>query len=205
MVSSVGLEYLLDRQGVAGSIPVPPTTMKKAIKYGFFIFLLMKTIFIMRRIFIKPKLFFLIIFGFIFVSCQQKSSSLTKTDINNIEKYLDKKVMNPEFSGKIYSAHKVFMEQNEKIYIWALLQEYYKKNDKTEPGTGWSVPLVLYIEENPNGIIIKNHIAPGDGDLYSEDIKKLFPIEIQQQIFDFSGTEEMRKLEEISKKRSEKL
>ena len=136
-------------------------------------------------------------------SCSSRNSApVPQKEQDAIQKYLDTKVMEPAFGGKIFSAYKVFKKENNKIYIWAYLQEYYKKDGKTEPGSGWSVPLVLNVEENESGLKVISHLAPGDGELYAADIKKLFPKEIQQQIFDFTGTEEMRELENTSKERS---
>ena len=66
--------------------------------------------------------------------------------------------------------------------MWAYLQEYYIKDGKTVLGSGWSVPLVLNVEKTQDVINIKSHDAPRDGDLYSEDIKRLFPKEVQQAL-----------------------
>ncbi|MEI6123208.1 MAG: hypothetical protein WCQ95_06210 [Bacteroidota bacterium] len=139
------------------------------------------------------------------VSCRPKSTSSTQDKNNAIEIYLDSKVMQPSFGGKVFSAHKVLESDKDKFYVWALLQEYYKKDAKTLAGSGWSVPLILNISESQGKLTIVSHVLPRDGDLYGEDIKKLFPKEIQQQVFDFPGSVEMQKLEELSKKRSEAL
>ncbi len=159
----------------------------------------------MKNIQITGGLLVLVCLGFVIVSCQQKTSIPDKNNTDNIEKYLDTKVMETAYNGKVFSAHKVFMEQDNKIYLWAFMQEYYKRDGKTLIGSGWSVPLILNIENSSDGIIVRSHKAPRDGELYSLDIKDLFPEKIRQEIFDFPGTQEMRKLEEISVKRSEKL
>jgi hypothetical protein len=131
------------------------------------------------------------------------SAPIANTDV--IQKYLDEKVMQPSFGGKVFSAHKIFKTENDKIYLWAYLMEYYKKDGKTEQGSGWSVPLVLNTTGSGANLIITSHQAPGDGDMYGEDIKKLFPKDIQQQVFDFSGSPEMPSLEKKSKDRSAAL
>lgn len=159
----------------------------------------------MKNILTTGRLLVLICISFVIGSCQQKTSVPDKKNTDNIEKYLDTKVMETAYNGKVFSAHKVFMEQDNKIYLWAYMQEYYKRDGKTLLGSGWSVPLILTIENSPEGITVKGHTAPRDGELYSLDVKDLFPEKIRQEIFDFPGTQEMRQLQEISLKRSEKL
>ena len=112
--------------------------------------------------------------------------------------------MQPSFGGKIFSAHYVFKSEDGKIYIWAFLQEYYKKSGKTELGSGWSVPMVLSTETHAGVMSIAGHETPHDGSQYGDDIRRLFPKELHQKIFDFSGTDEMRSLEKHSVERAEK-
>ncbi|MFH0866242.1 MAG: hypothetical protein V1904_08605 [Bacteroidota bacterium] len=139
------------------------------------------------------------------MSCGGKQEqSLTQKDNDAIEKYLDENVMNPEFGGKVFSASEIFETSDDKIYLWAYLQEYYKKDNALQTGSGWSVPIVLSVECSTEGLKILNHKVPGDGENYSNDIKSMFPEDIQQKIFDFSGTESIPKLEKNSKERAEK-
>jgi hypothetical protein len=145
----------------------------------------------------------------IFTGCQPKNQtpegSSTADDQNVIEKYLDEKVMQPGFGGRIFSAHQIFTSETDKIYLWALLQEYYKKDGQTLTGTGCSVPMVLNIRRENGKMIILNHSTPGDGDRYAADIRKMFPAGIHQKIFDFPGSADMRSLEDRSKKRASAL
>ncbi len=159
---------------------------------------------IMKRICI-PALPVIILFVIFNQSCTQKNVSESRNESISIEKYLDNHLMQPAFGGRVLSAHKILLQQDNNIFIWAFLQEYYKKDGKTNIGSAWSVPLVLNIENTSTEMIIKSHTSPGDGELYAKDIKRLFPSNIQQEIFDFPGTQEMRELEEYSKKRSERL
>lgn len=153
----------------------------------------------------SSKVLFVLLLTLIAVSCSQKKKQLTVTNVKQIEKYLDTKVMVPAYDGVVLSAHKVLMQDNNTLYVWAYLQEYYKKDGKTMLGSGWSVPLILTLEENADGIMVKNHKYPRDGELYSKDIRELFPSEIQQQILDFPASQDLRKLQEISLKRSKNL
>jgi len=150
-------------------------------------------------------LFFVILLTLAIVSCSQKKNQLTVKDVKQIEKYLDTKVMDRAYNGVVFSAHKVLMQKDNTLYIWAYMQEYYKRDGKTMLGSGWSVPLILTIEPGAFGIVVKSHKYPSDGELYSKEVKELFPVEIQQQIFDFPATQDLRKLQEISLKRSKNL
>ena len=134
----------------------------------------------------------------------EQGQSLTQKDNDAIEKYLDEKMMNPEFGGKVFSSYEVFKTTDDKIYLWAYLQEYYKKDNAVVTGSGWSVPSALSIEFSTEGLKILNHKVPCDGENYSNDIKSMFPDDIQQEIFDFSGTESIPKLEKNSKERAGK-
>lgn len=140
------------------------------------------------------------------LSCGNSKVKQTPSQSDNdaIEKYLDEKMMNPEFWGKVFSSYKIFKKTEDKIYLWAYLQEYYKKDNILQKGTGWSVPAVLIIENSDEGLMIISHNVPVDGENYSKDIKSMFPDDIQKKIFDFSGTESIPKLEKTSRERAEK-
>lgn len=150
-------------------------------------------------------IYFAALFTLLTVSCSQKKQHLTLNDVKNIEKYLDTKVMAPAQNGVVLSAHKVLMQKDNTLYVWAYMQEYYKSDGKLMRGSGWSVPMILTIEQSADGIMVKNHKYPGDGELYSKEVRELFPTEIQQQIFDFPASQDLRKLEEILSKRSKNL
>lgn len=147
--------------------------------------------------------FLILICIIIMTACNNTSTTITAADTDAIQKYLDEKVMTPAFNGKVFSAHKVFKKDTDKIYVWAYMQEYYKKDNKIELGSGWSLPLVLNVEEKDGGLVIKSHVAPGDGNLYFEDIKKIFPSEIQQQVQTFDSSPEISGLQNATKKRAE--
>jgi hypothetical protein len=141
----------------------------------------------------------------IFLGACSKDSSQTISNEDNlvIQTYLDQKVLTPIFSGKVFSAHTVLGTDSGKIYVWALLQEYYKKDNAIERGTGWSVPLVLTVEKGSNGTVIVKHQYPGDGAKSAEDVKLLFPKDLQKEIFNFPATQQSRDLENLAKNRAE--
>jgi len=136
------------------------------------------------------------------VSCKQKTAPIGTTDRDFIETYLDTKVMEPSYGGRIFSSYKVFLEEGDKIYVWAFMQEKYKKDGSMLPGSGWSVPLVLNIGNVSGNKTVISHTAPRDGELFSKDIETLFPEKIRNEVLNFTGSEEMQKLEEKSRLRS---
>lgn len=139
-------------------------------------------------------------------SCgNSKIETIPVADAGVIQNYLDMKVIDPAFGGKIFSAHKIFHSDAGCIYIWAYMQEYYKKDDKLESGTGWSVPLVLYVDMTSGKLRILGHIAPGDGEVYANDIKRLFPKSIQKEILNYPTSDNARKLEGEALQRAQKL
>jgi len=75
-----------------------------------------------------------------------------------------------------FSVASKFFRRKRITYSYGLfLQGYYEKDGKTMLGSGWLVPLVLEIERNTDGINIIGHKAPRNGELYGQDIKKMFP------------------------------
>jgi hypothetical protein len=135
-------------------------------------------------------------------SCGGSKATAPAVSSDIIEKYLDEKAMTPAYGGKVFSAHKIFKTAGDHIYIWAYLQEYYKKDGQTIEGSGWSVPMVLNTSTLAGVTSIISHEVPGDGEQYNSDIQKLFPQDIRQQINDFSGTAELPQLSAKSAERS---
>jgi hypothetical protein len=139
------------------------------------------------------------------IACNNKSQGLSKRDSEIIQKYLEEQVLQPSFDGKVFSSFKLFKKEDNYIYIWAYMQEYYKKDNKIESGSGWSVPMVIYFFETPSEVRIKNLFTPKDGDMYTKGIHTHFPEEIQKQILGFQGTQEILDLENSCKEEAEKF
>jgi hypothetical protein len=110
--------------------------------------------------------------------CSEPGSiSVTEKDKQEIEKYIRQEVMSPNFGGEVFSAYEILGSDENKgeLYLWALIQEYYKKGTEIEQGTGMSVPMVLKIDQSKDSFKVLSHTLPRDGSLYAEDIKNLFP------------------------------
>jgi hypothetical protein len=110
--------------------------------------------------------------------CSQPGSiSVTEKDKQEIERYIRQEVMSPNFGGEVFSAYEILDSDRKKgeLYIWALIQEYYKEDTGIEQGTGMSVPMVLKIDESKDSLKVLSHTLPRDGSFYAEDIKSMFP------------------------------
>ena len=142
---------------------------------------------------------------FVLFSCSKKEQELTQNESILIQNYLDNKVLKPSFGGKVFSSFKLLKKEKDKLYIWAYISEYYKKDVSIISGTAWSTPMKLYIEQLNNELKINNHFTPGVGDLYYKDILVNFPRDIQNQILDFPKNNEVNNLEVIAKNRAEKF
>ena len=69
----------------------------------------------------------------------------------------------------------VWGQGDEVLYLWAVCE--------SASGTGVSAPAV--VQMGPDGHIVEV-ITPGDGEQYGRDVRRLFPPEVQDRIFDHS-------------------
>ena len=139
-------------------------------------------------------------------SCQQldKAESEVSTKVNQntereikpvIENYIQSEKFIRDFfsstsiNGKIFcSDHFFSAEQKNKntinAYLWLLCDEY---NSKLKTGSGTRVPIVTMLKKQENNYRVINHQYPGNGSFYEQDLKKLFPADIREQIIKFNS------------------
>jgi hypothetical protein len=131
----------------------------------------------------KPTLIFLAVFAC--VGCQgkiginQDGSDLGRfSSLPIIKDYLNQKVADRGFGGKAYCAYEVLDAEKSGIdgnlYLWAVCQEYHRKGQKLEEGTGGSFPVALKIRQENEKIKILSHQKPRDASYYSPDLKAMF-------------------------------
>lgn len=115
------------------------------------------------------------------------SISFTAESQQEIEKYIREEVMSPNFRGEIFSAHEILGSNEKKgeLYIWALIEEYYKEDSKIEQGTGMSVPMVLKVDQTEDSLQVISHSIPRDGSYYANDIKDMFPYFAEIKALDY--------------------
>lgn len=95
-----------------------------------------------------------------------------------IKDYLNQKVASKGSGGKAYCAYEVLDAEksgaSERLYLWAVCQEYYRKNQKLEAGTGSSSPVALTIRQENEKVEVLSHQKPRDGSYYSPDLEAMF-------------------------------
>lgn len=123
------------------------------------------------------------------VSCQQPiQEPATTLDPGqfaasaSIKTYLNTRVASRGFNGTPYCAYEVLgvdvTDRGYSLYLWALCQEYYQKDNKLELGTGSSFPVALVVHRDGEKLEAVSHRQPRDGALYAEDLPMIFPANI---------------------------
>jgi hypothetical protein len=153
--------------------------------------------------------FLMVLLLLLFLEGCSQASAITITDENHqeIENYLLHEVMNPTFGGENFTAYEVLGSDQEKgeIYIWAFIQEYYRKGSGIEEGTGMSVPMVVKLDQSGNSFKVGSHTLPRDGSLYADDLKDLFPKLAERKALDYPSRYITKLVEEAEDKANKKL
>jgi len=105
--------------------------------------------------------------------------------VENIEDYLVLNVGISAFGGKVFCAYESLNAElgaDDKIYLWALCQEYYLEQESLIPGSGVSLPVALQIQEKNSHYKVIDHLAPRDGTYYGPDVRATFPQSTWSQI-----------------------
>ena len=95
-----------------------------------------------------------------------------------IKDYLNRKVADRGFDGSAYCAYQVLDAEksgtSEKLYLWVVCQEYHRKNQKLEAGTGGSFPVALIIRKENEKVEVLSHQKPRNGSYYRPDLEAMF-------------------------------
>jgi len=86
------------------------------------------------------------------------------------------------------------------LYVWAHCGEYIVLNGELKTISGTSGPAKI---DYPNELSFYalsrfSYEAPGDGAQYSEDVKRIFPEDVQQKIFNFNREDIIRRIENMA-------
>ncbi|MBU0546891.1 MAG: hypothetical protein ABH876_01480 [Patescibacteria group bacterium] len=86
------------------------------------------------------------------------------------------------------------------LYVWASCKEYIIQDGKLKILSGASVPVKI---DYPNELSFYDlskfsYEVPGDGSHYAEDIRRIFPEDIWQHIFDFNRKNIIKRIESIA-------
>ncbi|MEF8847315.1 MAG: hypothetical protein V5A57_02730 [Candidatus Paceibacterota bacterium] len=82
--------------------------------------------------------------------------------------------------SEIFADYHEFNRTQDRIFVWAYIVEYSFRN-KLKQESGVSLPLVLNVSEGK----ITAHNQPRDGTHHEEDIRKMFPEELQEDVLNF--------------------
>lgn len=115
--------------------------------------------------------------------------------------------MEPNFGGENISAFEILASNRKKgeLYIWAYIQEYYKKGEGIEEGTGMSVPMVLKLDQSGKSFKVRSHTMPRDGSFYADDIKNLFPKLAEKKALNYPSGDINKLMKEAEDEAKEKM
>jgi hypothetical protein len=109
----------------------------------------------------------------------------------SIKTYLNTQVASRGFNGQPYCAYEVLgaevTDRGYNLYAWALCQEYYRKDNKLELGTGSAFPVALVLQRTGDQFEAISHRQPRDGALYAEDLPNIFPKSVVDLLQSDSG------------------
>ena len=145
-----------------------------------------------------------------FAECpSENNETLSDFGNNQIEKAIINYLLTQKrFSWKITdNSHNFCAIKNLKpekelfpLYVWVYCGEYTIQDGELKTLSGSSGPAKI---NYPNELSFYDlskfsYEAPSDGSLYSEDIKRIFPEDVQQQIFNFDVGDIIKKIENIA-------
>jgi hypothetical protein len=135
------------------------------------------------------------------------NSAVTEEHGQEIERYIRQEVMNPNFGGELFSAHEILASNEKKgeIYLWALIEEYYKEGAEVEKGSAISVPMVLKVDRSEGSFKVISHTLPRDGSFYADDLKDMFPYFAETKALDYSSGPINKLIEEVEAEVAEKF
>ncbi|WLR54897.1 hypothetical protein LC048_21325 [Mesobacillus subterraneus] len=135
------------------------------------------------------------------------NAAVTEEEGEEIERYIRQEVMKPNFGGEILSAYEILASSEEKgeIYLWALIEEYYKEGAEVEQGSGMSVPMVLKVDRSEGALKVISHTLPRDGSFYADDVKEMFPYFAEIKALDYPSIHIKKLVKEVETEVAEKL
>lgn len=113
--------------------------------------------------------------------------SATTTTKDRVIDYLEDSTLETNYGGEVFADYYRFGQEENMLFIWAYVSEYYNQDGEVELGSARSGPMMINIREDG---VIADHWTPRDGEEYSESIKQKFPQEYQQEALDFHSQHE---------------
>ncbi|MBT2694244.1 hypothetical protein [Bacillus sp. ISL-55] len=153
----------------------------------------------------KKQVLSLIVMFLLLAGCS--NMAVSEEDEQEIERYISQEVMDPNFGGEIFNAYEILATNEEKgeIYLWALIEEYYKEGAEVEHGSGMSVPMVLKVDRSEGTFKVTGHTLPRDGSFYADDVKAMFPYFAEMKALDYPSIHFKKLSKEVESEVAEKL
>ncbi len=132
--------------------------------------------------------------------------AIANPDEKTIYEYLNTKtddLMGKAGDGKFYSAFTILSTDRDKIYIYLMKARFVKQGNTAVQDDSVISPLVLYIKNTNEGIIIVGHEGPVDGIGWGQSLQRIFPENAREalRVFDEQYNERMARMsEEIQNK-----
>jgi len=92
--------------------------------------------------------------------------------------------------AKTFASMRVYLiEEKERdelynIYAWVLEEKYYLENNEIKQDGGSSIPHKFVVENINDKFIVTDSIIPRDGSYYTDDMKRIFPSSVRNDMED---------------------
>lgn len=144
---------------------------------------------------------------FIFTTSAKNTNGSNKCtyDSKKVEEkvidYLENSVLVPNFGGQVFADFYELGKDENKLFNWAYICEYYKENGQLKLGSAHSGPMIIFFAKDGS---IKDHWEPKPGQDYSETVRARIPEKYQEEILNFQTKhkEVINDLKESVKKRA---
>lgn len=111
------------------------------------------------------------------------------TSQETISEYLATTFGVSAYGGKVFCSYQLmgYGKENEdraNLYLWVQCQEFYVDQESVlRAGSGINLPVVVHLLKNDTGYQIIESQRPGEGEVYANDVRKLFPQNLWATIF----------------------
>ncbi len=117
--------------------------------------------------------------------------------------YLENSVFETQCGREVFADYYEFGKDDNNLFIWAYICEYYKKNFRLKLGSAFSGPMIIVFSKDK---AIKDHWETKPGEEYSKSIRDKIPSKYQEDILNFQTKHKdiLNDLEESVRKRARK-
>ncbi|MGM0396431.1 MAG: hypothetical protein ACQEP4_05185 [Bacillota bacterium] len=154
------------------------------------------------------KIVLLLIVLTIFMSgCSVGEIPLSEVDKTVIENYIRDEYRTGGVAGNTFVAIDILGsdKSKEEVYIWALIEEYSFGGTDANLESGASLPFVLEVDIDNDVMEITKSRIPGDGSIFTENVRELFPKELHSKILDYSSDHIEDLMDEMATKVEKRL